>query len=70
MGQKTNPIGFRLGIVDSWRSTWFAPRKTFGGYLIEDIKIRRVLDKELSDPAFFPYPPRLTPGVRLNRPPS
>lgn len=47
MGQKTNPVGFRLGIVENWRSTWYAPKKNYGSYLIEDIKIRRLLDKEL-----------------------
>ena len=27
MGQKTNPIGFRLGITKNWRSTWYAKRE-------------------------------------------
>jgi small subunit ribosomal protein S3 len=47
MGQKTNPVGFRLGIVDTWRSTWFASKKQFGDFLVEDVRIRRFLDKEL-----------------------
>ena len=34
MGQKINPIGFRLGINRGWDSTWFAKKKDFGRYLI------------------------------------
>ena len=36
MGQKINPIGLRLGINRGWDSTWFAKKKDFGRYLIED----------------------------------
>ncbi len=48
MGQKTHPKGFRLGILESWDSTWYADPKGFGTYLVEDIKIRKFLDKELA----------------------
>ena len=41
MGQKINPIGLRLGINRGWDSTWFAKKKDFGKYLIEDFKIRK-----------------------------
>ena len=41
MGQKINPIGLRLGINRGWDSTWFAKKKDFGRYLIEDFKIRK-----------------------------
>ena len=47
MGQKTHPKGFRLGMVESWDSTWFADKKEYGGYLVEDIRIRKLLEKEL-----------------------
>jgi len=40
MGQKVNPIGFRLGVNRGWDSVWFAKKKDFGNYLIEDFKIR------------------------------
>ena len=43
MGQKINPIGFRLGINRGWDSTWFAKKKDFGRYLIEDFKIRKYI---------------------------
>ena len=45
MGQKINPIGFRIGINRSWDSTWFAKKKDFGRLLIEDFKIRNYIKK-------------------------
>lgn len=47
MGQKVNPIGFRVGIYQDWRSKWFAEKKDFGKYLIEDMKIRKYIKKKL-----------------------
>jgi len=41
MGQKVNPIGFRVGIVRNWESVWYASDKNFGTQLREDIKLRR-----------------------------
>jgi small subunit ribosomal protein S3 len=41
MGHKVNPIGFRIGITEPWRSRWYADKKTFGRYVVEDEKIRR-----------------------------
>ena len=49
MGQKVNPIGFRVGVNHAWGSRWFAPKKTFGAYLIEDQKIREVCKKRLAE---------------------
>ena len=43
MGQKINPIGFRLGVNRGWDSVWFAKKKEFGKYLIEDFKIRKYI---------------------------
>jgi small subunit ribosomal protein S3 len=49
MGQKTNPIGARLGIIRGWESNWYGNKKDFAAKLIEDNKIRnyrmRVLTK-------------------------
>lgn len=50
MGQKTNPIGLRLGIVKTWDSRWFA-RKNYADLLSEDIKVRKYLLKRLSNAA-------------------
>ena len=43
MGQKINPIGFRLGVNRGWDSVWFAKKKDFGKFLIEDFKIRKYI---------------------------
>lgn len=43
MGHKVNPIGLRLGIVEDWRSRWYADKKTFGRYVVEDERIRRYI---------------------------
>ena len=49
MGQKVNPIGFRVGVNHAWGSRWFAPKKTFGAYLIEDQKIRDAVKAKLAE---------------------
>ncbi len=46
MGQKTNPIGFRLVRNRNWRSKWYANKQEFGNLLIEDHKIREFLMKK------------------------
>ena len=48
MGQKTNPIGIRLGINKTWSSVWF-DEKNYASKLHEDILIRKFLNKKLSD---------------------
>ena len=47
MGQKTNPIGLRLGIIKSWESRWFS-EKNYSELLQEDINLRRFLMKRLN----------------------
>jgi len=47
MGQKVNPIGFRLGIIFGWKSRWFAPKGEYVTYMLEDKKIREFLEKQL-----------------------
>src|SRR5947199_4494665 len=47
MGQKVNPYGFRLGVTTDWKSRWFADRKEYGQYVIEDWKIRNYLMTQL-----------------------
>jgi len=49
MGQKTHPKGFRLGVVESWDSTWFANDKQFGSYLVEDVRVRRFVRYEVGE---------------------
>ena len=48
MGQKINPIGFRLGVNRTSDSRWYANSRDFGKLLHEDIKIRDYLKKELA----------------------
>jgi len=47
MGQKVNPIGFRLGINRSWDSIWYAKKNDYSKFLIEDYKIRQYIRKNI-----------------------
>ena len=46
MGQKVNPKGLRVGVIKDWDSRWFADKKDFSDYLVEDHKIRELIKKE------------------------
>jgi len=46
MGQKVNPIGFRVGVTRGWESQWYA-EKNFGALLLEDIRLREYVKKRL-----------------------
>jgi small subunit ribosomal protein S3 len=45
MGQKVNPIAFRTGVMETWRSRWYAPKNEFANFLVEDHKIRNFVKK-------------------------
>ena len=47
MGQKTNPVGLRLGIIRGWNSVWFARGKRYPEYLKEDAMLRQYIMKRL-----------------------
>jgi len=47
MGQKVNPISFRLGINRGWDSIWFSKKRDYGKLLIEDYKIREYVKKNV-----------------------
>ncbi len=51
MGQKVNPISFRLGINRTWDSRWFASKNEYGRLLLEDMKIRDALMEDLRQAA-------------------
>ena len=51
MGQKVNPTGFRLPVNRAWRSRWFAPKKAFADFLVEDQKIREAVKKRFAEAA-------------------
>ena len=47
MGQKVSPVGFRVGVNRDWSSRWYADKKDFANYLLEDVKIREFLMAKL-----------------------
>ena len=47
MGQKMHPHGLRVGVIKDWNSKWYADKKHFGEYLVEDHKIREYVKKKL-----------------------
>lgn len=47
MGQKVNPKGLRIGIIRDWDSKWYAPKKNFSDFLVEDNKIRKFIKQKL-----------------------
>lgn len=48
MGQKTHPLGFRIGITEGWHSRWYAPKSLYGEFLVEDQRIREYIDRQLN----------------------
>ena len=72
MGQKTNPIGLRLGVIRSWNSRWFAD-KGFADLLNEDITIKRYVSKRLenaglSNVEILRAPKKVTVDIHTSRP--
>ena len=47
MGQKVNPHGLRVGIIKDWDSVWYADKKNYADFLIEDNKMRTYIKKKL-----------------------
>ncbi len=47
MGQKVNPHGLRIGIIKDWDTKWYASHSQFSEYLIEDVKVRKYIKKNL-----------------------
>ncbi len=48
MGQKTHPIGFRVGVTKATESRWYASKKNFAKFLFEDFQVRKFLKQKLS----------------------
>ena len=46
MGQKVNPNGFRVGVIKDWNTRWYASKKDFADFLVEDHKIRDFVKKK------------------------
>ena len=49
MGQKVNPHGLRVGVIKDWNTKWYADKKDFSKYLVEDNAIRNFINEELYD---------------------
>lgn len=49
MGQKVNPHGLRVGIIKNWDSVWYADKKDYANFLVEDNKLRKYILKELAN---------------------
>lgn len=47
MGQKVNPKGLRVGIIKDWEGKWFADKRNYSNFLIEDVKIREYIKRKL-----------------------
>jgi small subunit ribosomal protein S3 len=48
VGQKVRPTGFRVGIMEDWRSRWYANKHEFSDLLVEDFKIRKFIKGKYS----------------------
>jgi len=48
MGQKVHPIGFRIGVTKNWASRWFAPKEEYADKLLQDIKIRKIIEAQMT----------------------
>src|SRR5947209_20057806 len=48
MGQKVNPLGFRIGITEDWKSRWYATKQAYGEFLGEDFRLRKFIDRKLN----------------------
>lgn len=49
MGQKVNPTGFRLGKIFTWKSRWFASKDHYADQVLEDHKVRELLNSKLAN---------------------
>jgi len=73
LGQKTNPVGFRLGIIRPWNSRWFASQRNFADLVHEDMMIKRYISKRLDNAGIANVfiaraPKRVTVDIHTSRP--
>lgn len=72
MGQKTHPIGFRLGVIKSWNSKWFAG-KDFSNFIYEDIMVKKYINARLDNAGLAKIeilraPKKVTVDIHTSRP--
>ena len=51
MGQKVQPVGFRLGIVKDWTAKWYGNKQQYADFLTTDMKVREYIEKKLANAA-------------------
>ena len=50
MGQKTHPVGFRLGVIKDWQTKWFARKPAdYRDLVLGDLSVRRTIEKRFPD---------------------
>jgi small subunit ribosomal protein S3 len=73
MGQKVNPIGFRLGITRTWDSIWYEEKKKYSDNLHEDLKIKKFIFKKKTNAGIARigierFPDRVNINIHAGRP--
>ena len=73
MGQKTHPIGFRLGVIKTWSSRWFASGRRFGDLVYEDLMVKRYISRRLDNAGIAKVvisraPKRVSVDIHTSRP--
>jgi small subunit ribosomal protein S3 len=75
VGQKVNPIGFRLGINKSWQSRWYADPREYANLVLEDVKIRKMIsgmpeckNSDIAEIEIVRHPQRVTIMIHTARP--
>jgi small subunit ribosomal protein S3 len=73
LGQKTHPIGFRLGVIKQWNNRWFAPDRSFSDLVHEDLLVKRYISRRLDNAGIANVvisraPKRVTVDIHTSRP--
>lgn len=73
MGQKTHPIGFRLGVIRHWNNRWFAPSRNFADLVHEDMMVKRYINRRLDNAGIANViisrqPKKVTVDIMTSRP--
>jgi len=73
LGQKTHPIGFRLGVIKHWNNRWFAPDRNFANLVYEDMMVKRYINRRLdnagiSNVVISRAPKKVTVDIKTSRP--
>ena len=73
MGQKVNPHGMRVGVIQGWSAQWYANKKDFSAYILEDHKIREFVKKKyyaygISSVAIERYQDKVVINIHTSKP--